>query len=136
MRISDWSSDVCSSDLKNLKAFCFGGSHALVERLRGGGVAPGQGGGVEWQQGQGNNGGKRGPAGQSDDKGVHEEQGLRREATRRDASWRGARQPRALARLPGIPSRGNAMGPIHVGKAVTTPTALPATQPRAPRQPK
>src|SRR3546814_10458771 len=98
MRISDWSSDVCSSDLKNLKAFCFGGGHALVERLRGGGVAPGQGGGVEWQQGQGNNGGKRGPAGQSDDKAVHEEQGLRREATRRVASWRGARQPRAFAR--------------------------------------
>src|SRR3546814_4017062 len=87
MRISDWSSDVCSSDLvhgarlgvadlhQRLAVALFGGGHALVERLRGGGVAPGQGGGVEWQQGQGNNGGKRGPAGQSDDKGVHEEQG-------------------------------------------------------------
>src|SRR3546814_5603428 len=80
MRISDWSSDVCSSDL--------------------------------------------GPAGQSDDKGVHEEQGLRREATRRVASWRGARQPRAFARIRGISSRGNAMDPILVGKAVTTPTSL------------
>src|SRR3546814_2028953 len=85
MRISDWSSDVCSSDL-------------------------------------------RGPAGQSDDKGVHEEQGLRREATRRVAPWRGARQPRAFARIPGISSRGNAMDPILVGKAVTTPTSLPASQ--------
>src|SRR3546814_502078 len=92
MRISDWSSDVGSSDL--------------------------------------------GPAGQSDDKGVHEEQGLRREATRRVASWRGARQPRAFARIPGISSRGNAMDPILVGKAVTTPTSLPASQGKVFLQPK
>src|SRR3546814_8088110 len=69
-------------------------------------------------------------------KGMHEEQGLRREATRRVASWRGARQPRAFARIPGISSRGNAMDPILVGKAVTTPTSLPASQGRVFLQPK
>src|SRR3546814_1495125 len=98
---------------QRLAVALFGGGHALVERLRGGGVAPGQGGGVEWQQGQGNNGGTRGPAGQSDDKGVHEEQGLRREATSRVASWRGARQPHAFARIPATPRRGHATAPTY-----------------------
>src|SRR3546814_1738930 len=53
-----------------------------------------------------------------------------------DLSWRGARQPRAFARIPGISSRGNAMDPILVGKAVTTPTSLPASQGRVFLQPK
>src|SRR3546814_453814 len=97
---------------------------------------PGQGGGGEGKRGRVNSGGKRGAAGQSEEKGVHEERGLRREATRRVASWRGGRQPRACARSPGISSRGNAMDPILVGKAVTTPTSLPASQGRVFLQPK
>src|SRR3546814_1463702 len=47
-----------------------------------------------------------------------------------------ARQPRAFARIPGISSRGNAMDPILVGKAVTTPTSLPPSQGRVFLQPK
>src|SRR3546814_11697571 len=48
MRISDWSSDVCSSDLQRLKALpalSFSGRVALSGGSRGGGT-----GRIEWQQ--------------------------------------------------------------------------------------
>src|SRR5690606_2314178 len=84
---------------QRLAVALLGGGHALVERFHGRGLASGQGGGVEGQEGEENGGGKGGPAGRSDDKGVHEVQVLRREATRRVASRRGARQPPAFARI-------------------------------------